>query len=225
MSGRDLVLGRVRAALSEGGTTRFHGTAHPGAFEGWRPVDDGLESLALFIERFQSTGGEVVTVRGEAGLGAWLVGPRGEAQAVHLGPGLPEHLLAGRENASAEVADLGIVRARGLVAETGSLLMDARDGRRAQLLPTTVVAVVDAASVYATLADALSAYTPELPSAIGLHSGPSKSADIGQVVVQGVHGPGRIIAAIVGSERATSAEAEDTTVRRPGGAAPSSPDA
>jgi L-lactate dehydrogenase complex protein LldG len=37
-----------------------------------------------------------------------------------------------------------------------------------------------------------------LPSAIGLHSGPSKSADIGQVLVRGVHGPGRVIAVLVG---------------------------
>ena len=38
----------------------------------------------------------------------------------------------------------------------------------------------------------------QLPSAIGLHSGPSKSADIGQVLVRGVHGPGRVIAVLVG---------------------------
>ena len=40
--------------------------------------------------------------------------------------------------------------------------------------------------------------TAHLPSAIGLHSGPSKSADIGQVLVRGVHGPGRVIAVLVG---------------------------
>jgi len=40
----------------------------------------------------------------------------------------------------------------------------------------------------------------QLPSAIALHSGPSKSADIGQVMVRGVHGPGRLIAAIIAWE-------------------------
>ncbi len=38
----------------------------------------------------------------------------------------------------------------------------------------------------------------DLPSAIGLHSGPSKSADIGHVMVKGVHGPGRLIAVVLG---------------------------
>jgi L-lactate dehydrogenase complex protein LldG len=38
-----------------------------------------------------------------------------------------------------------------------------------------------------------------LPSAMGLYSGPSKSADIGQILVKGVHGPGRLVVLIVGS--------------------------
>ena len=37
----------------------------------------------------------------------------------------------------------------------------------------------------------------ELPATVGLHSAPSKSADIGQTVVTGVHGPGRCIAVLV----------------------------
>ena len=37
-----------------------------------------------------------------------------------------------------------------------------------------------------------------LPAALGLHSGPSKSADIGGTVVTGVHGPGRCIAVLEG---------------------------
>ena len=37
----------------------------------------------------------------------------------------------------------------------------------------------------------------DLPSAIGLHSGPSKSADIGQIMVKGVHGPGRVVAVVI----------------------------
>ena len=48
-------------------------------------------------------------------------------------------------------------------------------------------------------ADALGAVRADLPAAIGLHSGPSKSADIGQVMVKGVHGPGRVIAVVAQS--------------------------
>ena len=91
---------------------------------------------------------------------------------------------------------VGISRARAAVAETGSLLMDARDGRRAQLLPPVLVVLVEADSVYSALADALEAVGPDMSAALGMHSGPSKSADIGQVMVKGVHGPGRVIALV-----------------------------
>jgi L-lactate dehydrogenase complex protein LldG len=59
------------------------------------------------------------------------------------------------------------------------------------------VVLVHAGEVHATLAGALDHLSPDLPSAIGLHSGPSKSADIGQILVKGVHGPGRVLALII----------------------------
>jgi L-lactate dehydrogenase complex protein LldG len=58
---------------------------------------------------------------------------------------------------------------------------------------------VRAAAIHATFRDALLVMKGDLPSAIGLHSGPSRSADIGQVMVKGVHGPGRLVAVILGS--------------------------
>jgi len=86
----------------------------------------------------------------------------------------------------------------GAVAETGSLRLDARDGRGTQLLPPTHVVVVHAARIHLTLADALRRLRGDLPSVLALHSGPSKSADIGQILVTGVHGPGRVVAVVVG---------------------------
>ena len=71
------------------------------------------------------------------------------------------------------------LRGRGAVAETGSLVLDARDGRRVQLLPPTHVVLVRTRDVRATLAEALDEVARDQPSAVGLHSGPSKSADIG----------------------------------------------
>ena len=47
--------------------------------------------------------------------------------------------------------------------------------------------------------EALERCRARLPAALALHSGPSKSADIGRVLVSGVHGPGRIVAAILGA--------------------------
>jgi L-lactate dehydrogenase complex protein LldG len=64
------------------------------------------------------------------------------------------------------------------------------------------VVFVRAADVHATFRDALLAMKDDLPSAIGLHSGPSRSADIGQVMVKGVHGPGRLVAVVLGATSA-----------------------
>ena len=56
---------------------------------------------------------------------------------------------------------------------------------------------VDAATITATLGEALAACRDAGGSALALHSGPSKSADIGQVMVTGVHGPGRVVAVVL----------------------------
>ena len=66
-----------------------------------------------------------------------------------------------------------------------------------QLLPPVHVVWVPAGRVFARLEEALLEMQPGLPAAVGLHSGPSKSADIGRTVVTGVHGPARCIAALL----------------------------
>ena len=76
-------------------------------------------------------------------------------------------------------------------------MLDSRGGRLAQVLPPTHLVWVRAATVVATLDEALEAGRGDLPAVLALHSGPSRSADIGRVVVTGVHGPGRVVVGIV----------------------------
>ena len=82
------------------------------------------------------------------------------------------------------------------VAETGSLILPSTGTRAVQLLPPVHIVWVPEGRVFARLEDALRELRGELPAAVGLHSAPSKSADIGQTVVTGVHGPGRCIAVL-----------------------------
>lgn len=195
MSARERVLGRVRDALQKRATTE-----HPGAFEGWRPaaaVRKGVDGFATMLE---AAGGEVVRLPNDAAAAAWLVRFSRAFPAAAAGLTVPIELRPTLPTAAPDAAPLGVSMARGAIAETGSLLMDARDGRRAQLLPPTHVVFVRATAVHATFRDALVAVRGDLPSALGLHSGPSKSADIGHVMVKGVHGPGRLIAVVIGEE-------------------------
>lgn len=196
-SPRDRILGRIRDGVSH----RPH-AIHPGPFGAWRP-EPPLESLsdesrlARFEELFASAGGEVVRRENVTRAAEWLDDFASDFSSVSYGIGVPEALRSARPAVDPVAATLGVSMAQGAIAETGSLVMNARDGRRAQLLVPNHVILVDRRTVYATVASALSVVQNDLPSAVGLHSGPSKSADIGQIMVKGVHGPGRVVAVMV----------------------------
>jgi len=127
---------------------------------------------------------------------AWIADFSRDFSSVVIGQTVPAELEPKLPRSAPEHAALAISMARAGVAETGSLVMDARDGRRAQLLAPTHVVIVSSDSIHATLTGAIAALRHDLPSAIGFHSGPSKSADIGQIMVKGVHGPGRVVALV-----------------------------
>jgi L-lactate dehydrogenase complex protein LldG len=94
-------------------------------------------------------------------------------------------------------ADLGVSLALAGAAATGSLILSSAEGRALQLLPPTHLVWVEARSIFTELEEALaSARSRESPATLALHSGPSKSADIGRILVTGVHGPGRLVAAV-----------------------------
>ena len=193
MSARERILARARAALEE-----RERAPHPGAFRGPRPEPPAADPAEGFCTLFRRAGGEVVLVADDAAAVAWVRAFATTFRSVAVGATVPPSLVpVPRPFAPPEAAELGISMALGAVAETGSLLLDSADGRRTQLLPPTHLVVVRASSVHPTLAGALTSLRSSLPAALGLHSGPSKSADIGQVLVRGVHGPGRVVALII----------------------------
>jgi len=171
---------------------------HPGGFEGWRPepaVGPPVQRLETMLE---AAGAEVIRHSSSKAAGVWLRRFALDFESATIGVTVPHELRPAISTRGSHEAALGLSMARAAIAETGSLLMDARDGRRSQLLAPTHVVFVRAEDVHATFRDALHAVLDDLPSAIGLHSGPSKSADIAQTLVTGVHGPGRLIAVVIG---------------------------
>ena len=199
MSGREAILGRVSAAL-EG----REATEHPGDFGEWRPSPLQGAPVDGFVVMFEAAGGEVKRFETGPEASAWVRSFVADFESVSVGTLARWPLHHGANpNERIEAVDpaeagVGVSLAYGAVAETGSLIMIPQDGRRAQLLPPVHVVFVDEAKIFATLREALVALRGDgLPSALGLHSGPSKSADIGQVLVKGVHGPGRVVAVVV----------------------------
>lgn len=201
MSARDRILDRVRSALRGRASVE-----HPGDFASWKPHTpdhrpepaeaDPVDELQAVLG---AAGGEVLRHPTVAAAASWLADFAAAYEAVTVGETVPAELRPALPEGPAESTPLGVSMARGAIAETGSLLLDARDGRRSQLLAPSHVVFVRASDVHATFRGALLSVRVDLPSAIGLHSGPSKSADIGHVMVKGVHGPGRLIAVVIGA--------------------------
>jgi L-lactate utilization protein LutC len=99
-------------------------------------------------------------------------------------------------------ADCGITSADYALADTGTLVMLAspQEARLISLLPPVHIAVVARARVLTSL-DELLTLLPrpaEQTSSMVLITGPSRTADIEQILVRGVHGPGQITVVLVG---------------------------
>ena len=200
MEGRDgrgaraRILARIRAA------NRPRPTAgHPGDFGSWPDASEppAPDPLPRFVAMFEAAGGEIARAGSLDDAVVWLRKFAGAFDSITVGAGIDEALVPPLPRHAPRRAALGLSAARCAIAETGSLVLDARDGRRTQLLAPTHVVVLDARRIHPTARDAFLSVQNDLPSALGLHSGPSKSADIGQVMVKGVHGPGRLVALVV----------------------------
>jgi L-lactate dehydrogenase complex protein LldG len=90
------------------------------------------------------------------------------------------------------------------VAETGTLVMASGPDNPTTLnfLPDTHIVVVDAKDIagdYETVwARLRETFGDALPRAINMITGPSRSADIGQILILGAHGPRRLHVLVVG---------------------------
>jgi L-lactate dehydrogenase complex protein LldG len=88
----------------------------------------------------------------------------------------------------------GITRASGAIAESGTLILDdlRTSHRLAALSPWVHIAVLDRKEIHRSIPDALAALG-DSPNIIWC-TGPSKTADVEGILIEGVHGPGEQIA-------------------------------
>jgi L-lactate dehydrogenase complex protein LldG len=104
-----------------------------------------------------------------------------------------------------ERCEMGIVHPDYAIANTGTLVLQARGGkgRSVSLLPSILFAIFPADRLVTRMGEALHrirlAYpaNEDLPSSINMITGPSRSADIENDLTIGVHGPGKVYAVIV----------------------------
>jgi L-lactate dehydrogenase complex protein LldG len=97
--------------------------------------------------------------------------------------------------------EAGITSTAGGVAETGALILlpDENEPRLMSLVPPVHLAVLKAAKIHDTLAEAMKeeGWAERMPTNLLLISGPSKTADIELTLAFGVHGPKELIVFIL----------------------------
>jgi L-lactate dehydrogenase complex protein LldG len=99
-----------------------------------------------------------------------------------------------RGGAAPAIEDAGVSHALYGLADTGSVVLAAspEEPRSRSLLPSVHVSLLDESRILPGLAELFDAVGDDLPSALAIVTGPSRSADIEQHLVVGVHGPGEV---------------------------------
>lgn len=143
--------------------------------------DDDL--WTCFVVRLAELGGEIKRLEDLAEFRDRAVCDYDVPADVRFGLGAPQE--------NPWKAEIGVTLADQAVAETGSVLISAGDGRRrlASLAPPIHAVLVEHDAIVASLDECILNLNPANSVLI---TGPSKTADIEGVMVMGAHGPKRL---------------------------------
>jgi len=204
---REQILQRVRKALG-----RREGQPPPAV----PPVRLRIPDVSLEVRimsmtaRVEALAGRVHRVPTPSAAGAWVKEKIANRTAVvSNAPFLEECGLASSRIHDREqlrercaTADVGITSADYVLADTGTLVLlsTPQEARMISLLPPEHIAVVPRDRLLTGL-DELFSLLPDpgsITSSLVLITGPSRTADIEQILVRGVHGPGQMSVVFVG---------------------------
>jgi L-lactate dehydrogenase complex protein LldG len=199
---REAIMAKVRGALAPL-ARRAAMPDYDGGLELARKRLQAGDPMAEFTERLRAVNGEVVP---DAATLAATLRSRGWTRGYcdpALWPGLEPHLGAGFavetrfERARVDDYQFGITRGIGAIAETGTIILNdaTTSSRLGALAPWAHVAVISRRALYSDLPEAVAALGND-PNVIWC-TGPSKTADIEGILIEGVHGPGAQIALFV----------------------------
>ncbi len=191
---REQIFASIREALQ----TLPERKPHPGPPSGAadpRWLAEETDAAALFLKRAAAAGTKVFT-DAEA-CADWLRGL--SARVVLLAENVTEltvdalsfaEVVSVFDRNDPDRIDASVTRAAAAIAETGTVVLtdETTPDRLAALAPWTHVVVVRRGEIHRSVADALAAL-PDDPNVIWV-TGPSKTADVEGILIQGVHGPG-----------------------------------
>ena len=199
---REQILSRVRTALAP--------LKERAALPDWerelvilREARGAPDAWALFAERLKNVNGTPLTAVAELvallDSNGWRHGYCDPALWPQLQAAFPASFTVETEFDRTRVDDyaFGITAASGAIAETGTLILtDAGTSRRlGALAPWVHIALLRRDQIFLDIPAAVAAL-PQDPNVIWV-TGPSKTADVEGILIEGVHGPGRQIALLV----------------------------
>lgn len=117
-------------------------------------------------------------------------------------------LLSNAEPAILFNCDAGITSAQWAIAETGTLVLEAKSERHrlVSLIPPVHIAIVQAGRIRRTMAEVLAAVNQsnELSRTITFITGPSRTSDIELTLAIGVHGPAKLHVIVIDEVKQTA---------------------
>ncbi|WP_423194082.1 LutC/YkgG family protein [Cupriavidus sp. H18C2] len=226
MSARERMLGRLRAAAPDAGTTLAHDTAaldrridqHFDSRRGERPA---VAAMVASMQAALTASHAEVVCTDAAGWPAWVASrlatagvrrllldtarPEGTALARALPAGIAtvafDRPLEAWKAELFDTIDAGFTVARSGLAATGTLVLapDAGSPRTMSLVPPIHIALVYASALHPDLHSAVRAerWADGMPTNLVMVSGPSKTSDIQQTLAYGAHGPRQLWVVIV----------------------------
>ncbi|MEO5958596.1 MAG: LUD domain-containing protein [Opitutaceae bacterium] len=199
---REAIFSRVRTALAPL-TERAPLPDYDSEIAVMRTMVAGRDLVELFAERIKRVNGlalpDIVALVAHLRAGGWLRGYCDPVLWSRLAPAFGSDFKVELEFDRTRVDDyaFGITRAAGAIAESGTIILnDATTSRRlAALAPWVHVAIVERATIFPDIPAAVAAFGKD--SNIIWCTGPSKTADVEGILIEGVHGPGAQIGVIL----------------------------
>jgi len=205
---RDNVLHKIRTALGRGAG---QAAPDPPAVRIRIPQVSMEARISSMLERVRALAGEAVATDDARGFVAAAIA--GKTAVASNAPFLAECGITGLAGVRSGITDreelrelcatveVGITSADYALADTGTLVMlsSPQEARMISLLPPAHIAVVPRGRILTGL-DELFSLLPnpaESTSSMVLITGPSRTADIEQILVRGVHGPGVLSVVVV----------------------------